>query len=186
MVRTGVIGGYGWTGTASLHSTVLHDFHVANEGKMVEFAGYSMPVQYGKVGIATSHKQVRSGCGLFDVSHMLQSKVHGKDRVRFMESLIVGDVEGLEVNTGTLSLLTNEQGGIIDDLICSKVDDYLYVVSNAGCRDKDLAHLHAQLASFKAAGGDAELEIIEDHGLIAVQGPTAAQILEVSPVVPDL
>ncbi|KAK4303265.1 hypothetical protein Pmani_024702 [Petrolisthes manimaculis] len=174
--RTGVNGvRYGVVG---LHTTVLHDYHVANQGKMVEFAGYSMPVQYGKVGIATSHKQVRTACGLFDVSHMLQSKVHGKDRVRFMESLIVGDVEGLQVNTGTLSLLTNEQGGIIDDLICSKLEDYLYVVSNAGCRDKDLDHLRARLASFRAAGGDVELEIIEDHGLIAVQGPTAAKILE--------
>lgn len=163
----------------SLHTTVLHDFHVANEGKMVEFAGYSMPVQYGKVGIATSHKQVRNHCGLFDVSHMLQSKLHGKDRIKFIEGLIVGDIEGLANNTGTLSLFTNDKGGIIDDLICSKTDkDYLYVVSNAGCKEKDLQHLREHLASFKAGGGDAELEIIDDHGLVAVQGPEMAKILQ--------
>ncbi|XP_063610153.1 aminomethyltransferase, mitochondrial-like [Penaeus indicus] len=163
----------------SLHKTVLHDFHVANEGKMVEFAGYSMPVQYGKVGIATSHKQVRTQCGLFDVSHMLQSKLHGKDRIKFIEGLIVGDIEGLANNTGTLSLFTNEKGGIIDDLICSKTDqDYLYVVSNAGCKEKDLQHLREHLASFKAGGGDVELEIIDDHGLVAVQGPAMANILQ--------
>lgn len=163
-----------------LHKTVLHDFHVAHGGKMVEFAGYSMPVQYGKVGIATSHKEVRSHCGLFDVSHMLQSKIHGKDRIKFIEKLIVGDIEGLEPNTGTLSLFTNENGGIIDDLICSKTDQgYLYVVSNAGCKEKDLAHMREQLQAFKDAGGDVELEVIEDHGLVAVQGPRAAEILQV-------
>ncbi|XP_064117076.1 aminomethyltransferase, mitochondrial-like isoform X2 [Macrobrachium nipponense] len=163
----------------SLEKTVLHDYHVDQGGKMVEFAGYSMPVQYGKVGIATSHNQVRNHCGMFDVSHMLQSRVHGRDRVKFVESLIVGDIEGLPDNSGTLSLFTNDQGGIIDDLICSKTDlGYLYVVSNAGCKEKDLAHMKQQLASFKAAGGDVELEIIEDHGLVAVQGPEAAKILQ--------
>ncbi|KAG7174700.1 Aminomethyltransferase-like [Homarus americanus] len=167
------------TSVAHLHKTVLHDFHVGKEGKMVEFAGYSMPVQYGKVGIATSHKEVRTHCGLFDVSHMLQSKIHGQDRIKFIEKLIVGDIEGLADNTGTLSLFTNPQGGIIDDLICSKTDlGYLYVVSNAGCKEKDLAHLKEHLSSFRAAGGDAQLEVIEDHGLVAVQGPQAAHILQ--------
>lgn len=163
----------------ALEKTVLYDYHVQQGGKMVEFAGYSMPVQYGKIGIASSHNHVRSHCGMFDVSHMLQSRVHGKDRVKFIESLIVGDVEGLPDNSGTLSLFTNDQGGIIDDLICSKTDlGYLYVVSNAGCKEKDLAHMKERLAAFKAAGNDAELEIIEDHGLVAVQGPEAAKILQ--------
>lgn len=167
------------TSVACLDKTVLHDFHIQNEGKMVEFAGYSMPVQYGKVGIATSHNHVRNNCGMFDVSHMLQSKVHGKDRIKFMESLIVGDIEGLADDTGTLSVFTNEQGGIIDDLICSKTSlGYLYVVSNAGCKEKDLAHMRERLADFKGKGGDAELEIIDDHGLVAVQGPECAQLLQ--------
>ena len=165
----------------ALEKTILHDYHVQQGGKMVEFAGYSMPVQYGKVGIAASHNHVRNHCGMFDVSHMLQSKVYGKDRVKFIESLIVGDIEGLPDNSGTLSLFTNDQGGIIDDLICSKTDKgYLYVVSNAGCKEKDLAHMKQRLAAFKADGHDVELEIMEDHGLVAVQGPEAAKILQVA------
>ena len=68
---------------------------------------------------------------------MLQSKIHGKDGIKFIESLIVGDIAGLQDNQGTLSLLTTEQGGIIDDLIVSKTkEDYLYIVSNAGCAHK--------------------------------------------------
>lgn len=163
----------------NLHQTVLYDFHVGHGGKMVEFAGYAMPVQYGSVGIGASHKTVRSGCGLFDVSHMLQWRLWGADRVKFLERLVVADVEGLAENTGTLSLLTNTDGGIVDDLIVSRTSQsYLYVVSNAGCREKDLAHIRTQLAEFKAEGGDVYMEIITDHGLVALQGPTAAATLE--------
>ncbi|MGH0182832.1 UNVERIFIED_CONTAM: hypothetical protein FKN15_010554 [Acipenser sinensis] len=108
---------------------------------MVEFAGWSMPVQYKDSHIA-SHLHTRQHCSIFDVSHMLQSKVHGKDRVKFIESLIVGDVAELKDNQGTLSLFTNEKGGIMDDLIVTKTSlGYLYVVSNAGCADKDSAHM---------------------------------------------
>ena len=79
---------------------------------------------------------------MFDVSHMLQTKIHGKDRVQYMESLVVGDVAGLRDNQGTLSLFTTEQGGIIDDLIVTKTTEgYLFVVSNAGCAEKDLNHM---------------------------------------------
>ena len=79
---------------------------------------------------------------VFDVSHMLQTVVHGKDRVKFMESLTVGDISALKPNQGTLTLFTNDQGGIKDDLIVTNTEhDYLYVVSNAGCRDKDWDHM---------------------------------------------
>jgi len=77
---------------------------------------------------------------------MLQTKITGKDRTKFFESLIVGDVEGLKDNQGTLSSFTNEKGGIIDDLIVTKTPDgYLYVVSNAGCAEKDLNHMKVKL-----------------------------------------
>ena len=108
---------------------------------MVPFAGWEMPVQY-KDPIIASHLHVRSEVGLFDVSHMLQTQIKGKDSVAFIESLIVGDVASLKPNQGTLSLLTNENGGIIDDLIVSKTEEGpLYVVSNAGCADTDLQHM---------------------------------------------
>lgn len=99
-----------------------------------------MPVQY-KEGVIKSHLHVREHAAIFDVSHMLQFKLHGKDRVKFLESLVVADVEGLQENTGTLSVFTNENGGIKDDLIINKKADELYVVSNAGCADKITAHL---------------------------------------------
>ncbi|CAL4119753.1 unnamed protein product [Meganyctiphanes norvegica] len=169
----------GYAAEATAARTVLYDFHVSHGGKMVDFAGFSMPVQYGKVGIAESHKTIRTDAGIFDVSHMLQSKIHGKDRIKYMEKLCVADVQELAPNTGTLSLYTNPTGGIIDDLIVNKTDDgYLYVVSNAGRIKEDLAHMQKNLAEFKSAGHDVELELIEDHGLIALQGPKAADYLK--------
>ncbi|XP_067907519.1 aminomethyltransferase, mitochondrial isoform X2 [Heterodontus francisci] len=144
---------------------------------MVEFAGWSMPIQY-KDSHISSHLHTRQHCSLFDVSHMLQSKVIGKDRVKFMESLVVGDIAELKDNQGMLSLFTSEKGGIMDDLIVSQTSDgYLYIVSNAGCADKDSAHMKEKLAAFKAAGNDADLEFLE-AGLIALQGPSAARVLQ--------
>lgn len=160
-----------------LKKTGLHDFHRAQGGKMVEFAGWSMPVQY-KDSHITSHMHTRQHCSIFDVSHMLQTKVYGRDRVKFIESLIVGDIAELKDNQGTLSLFTNTKGGIMDDLIVTKTDQgYLYVVSNAGCADKDSAHMQAKLQEFKSAGHDVDLEFMEES-LIALQGPSMAQVLQ--------
>ncbi|XP_077998408.1 aminomethyltransferase, mitochondrial-like [Glandiceps talaboti] len=162
----------------TLKKTCLYDFHVNHGGKMVPFAGFSMPVQY-KEGLLTEHLHTRNSASIFDVTHMLQSKIYGKDRVKFMESLIVGDVEGLPDNTGTLSLFTNEQGGIQDDLIVSRTtDDYLYVVSNAGCIDKDIANMKQQEAKFKGQGLDVTVEQLPDMALIALQGPLMSKVLQ--------
>jgi len=121
--------------------TVLFDFHRENGGKMVDFAGWCMPVVYDKLGISASHIHTRNKASIFDVSHMLQTKIYGKDKEKFLESLVVADVKGLPERSGTLSLFTNENGGILDDLIINKTDEgYLYVVSNAGCSDKIKAH----------------------------------------------
>ncbi|XP_062397076.1 aminomethyltransferase, mitochondrial [Sardina pilchardus] len=165
------------TSEAPLKQTVLYDFHRDQGGKMVGFAGWSMPVQY-KDSHIVSHMHTREHCSVFDVSHMLQTKVHGKDRIKFMESLIVADVAELKDNQGSLSLFTNEKGGIMDDLIVTKTDQgYLYVVSNAGCSDKDSAHMKARLQEFKAAGHDVDLEFLEES-LIALQGPSMARVLQ--------
>uniref|UniRef100_A0A673HG42 Aminomethyltransferase n=1 Tax=Sinocyclocheilus rhinocerous TaxID=307959 RepID=A0A673HG42_9TELE len=161
----------------ALKKTPLYEFHRAQGGKMVEFAGWSMPVQY-KDSHINSHMHTRQHCSIFDVSHMLQTKVYGRDRVKFIESLIVGDIAELKDNQGTLSLFTNTKGGIMDDLIVTKTDQgYLYVVSNAGCADKDSAHMQARLQEFKAAGHDVDLEFM-DESLIALQGPSMAQVLQ--------
>ncbi|KAI8346308.1 aminomethyltransferase [Mortierella sp. GBAus27b] len=165
------------TGEA-LKKTVLYDYHIENGAKMVPYAGWSMPVLYSSLGVGASHVWTRTNASVFDVSHMLATRITGKDRVKFFESLTVADIENLPVGSSTLSVFTNEKGGIIDDTIICKHQDSLYVVSNAGCADKDLAHIRAHLKEFQNKGGDVDLKIIDDHSLIAIQGPKAAPVLE--------
>jgi len=144
---------------------------------MVPFAGYEMPVQY-KEGLVPSHLHTRSAVSIFDVSHMLQTKIHGADRVAFMESLVVADIKALNDNQGSLTLFTTDQGGIQDDLIVTKTDaGYLYVVSNAGCIDKDLPHLQNHAAEMRGKGMDVDVEVVT-NGLIAVQGPQMAAAVQ--------
>ncbi|KAK4024270.1 aminomethyltransferase, mitochondrial [Daphnia magna] len=159
--------------------TCLYDLNVKHHGKMVDFAGYLMPVQYASEGIAASHKHTRSHCSLFDVSHMLQTNIHGKDNVKFLEGLMVGDIQSLPSNHGTLSVFTTDDGGIIDDFIVNKTSlGYLYVVSNAGCRDKDLALMKSKLTLAKKEGLDVDIEVLEGRGLLAIQGPLMMSILQ--------
>ncbi|KAI8366257.1 hypothetical protein BD560DRAFT_401109 [Blakeslea trispora] len=162
----------------SIKKTALYDFHLQHGGKMVPFAGYAMPVQYANMGMLASHLHTRQKASIFDVSHMLQTRLTGKDRNKFFERLVVADLQNLPIGQGTLSVFTNEQGGIIDDTIVMQQKDSLYVVSNAGCADKDLAHIRKHLIEFQNKGGDVDLQVITDHSLIALQGPKAAAALE--------
>jgi len=146
------------------------------KAKMVEFCGWSMPIQYGDEGIIPSHLHCRTNASLFDVSHMSQLRLYGKDRQKFLESLVVADLDALPVNHATLSVFTNERGGIIDDTIITKRDGHFHVVVNAGCADKDWAHLTKQLAAFQSKGGDVKLEKY-DRSLVALQGPKAESVL---------
>ncbi|KAM5234536.1 aminomethyltransferase, mitochondrial isoform 3-T5 [Hipposideros larvatus] len=144
---------------------------------MVAFAGWSLPVQYRDSHV-DSHLHTRRHCSLFDVSHMLQTKIYGCDRVKLMESLVVGDIAELRPNQGTLSLFTNEVGGILDDLIVTNTSEgHLYVVSNAGCWDKDLALMQDKVRELQNMGSDVGLEVV-DNALLALQGPTVAQVLQ--------
>ncbi|KAI2529616.1 aminomethyltransferase [Homo sapiens] len=144
---------------------------------MVAFAGWSLPVQY-RDSHTDSHLHTRQHCSLFDVSHMLQTKILGSDRVKLMESLVVGDIAELRPNQGTLSLFTNEAGGILDDLIVTNTSEgHLYVVSNAGCWEKDLALMQDKVRELQNQGRDVGLEVL-DNALLALQGPTAAQVLQ--------
>jgi aminomethyltransferase len=163
---------------ANLHKTVLYDFHVENGGKMVPFAGYAMPIQY-KDSIMESTKQCREHATLFDVSHMLGATLKGKDAVRFCEKLVVGDIAGIEDGSGSLSLLTNEKGGIIDDSVITKVNgEEIYLVLNAGCRDKDTAHINKHLEQFKGEGGKVDFIQHDDRSLLALQGPASHEVLQ--------
>ncbi|KAF8382560.1 gcst-1, partial [Pristionchus pacificus] len=169
------------TSAAALSSkkTCLHDLHQKHGGKLVDFAGYEMPVQYADLSIKDSTIHTRAGVSIFDVSHMLQSHIKGADRVAFMESLTTADIEGMPVNTGSLSVFTNEKGGIEDDLIVSKTDkDFLYLVTNAGCIDKDLPYLQSNAAAWRAKGKDVTIETLDGRGLVAVQGPGMAAVLQ--------
>ncbi|UXI20497.1 hypothetical protein NH340_JMT06440 [Sarcoptes scabiei] len=165
---------------SSLKKTALYQFHLDHGAKMVPFAGYSMPVLYSDLSIKDSHLHTRSSASLFDVSHMLQMEIEGEDRIRFFESLVVADVKNLPENGATLTLYTNESGGIIDDLIVSKKSNSLYVVSNASRSDADLEHLNREKSLFLQKNSNAKLEfnILRDSSLLAFQGPKTAQILQ--------
>lgn len=154
----------------SLKSVPLESLHQTLGAKLVPFAGYNMPVQY-PTGIIKEHLHTRTAAGLFDVSHMGQVVVSGEGVVSALEALMPADLEGLAVNAQTYSLLTNEAGGVIDDLIVTRwAADQFMLVINAGCKDKDLEHLRSHLASVN-------LEVLGQHSLLALQGPKARAVM---------
>mmetsp|Transcript_14792 Transcript_14792/g.29218 ORF Transcript_14792/g.29218 Transcript_14792/m.29218 type:complete len:414 (-) Transcript_14792:128-1369(-) len=172
------------TKVEDLKRTLIYDEHLKMGGSLVDFADYAMPVQYKDSpyaqSIIESTAQVRQKAGLFDVSHMCSLRWRGKDAIAFVESCTVLDIEGLPMGKGSLSLITNEEGGIIDDTMITKTSDdkgeHIYQVINAGCAPKDLAHFKAKLADFK---GDVSMEVQwDDRGLFALQGPKAAAVLQ--------
>lgn len=163
----------------SKKKTPLYEYHVSQNARIVDFTGWLMPVQYKDLSIQESHLHTRSNCSLFDVSHMMQTKVFGKDRFKFIESLIVTDIKNLKENTGSLTVFTNDKGGIIDDLIVSNTsNNYLYIVSNAGCADKDFEHMKRREEEMKAQKMDVRLEMIQDRALLALQGPKMHYLLQ--------
>ena len=155
----------------SLLRTALYDKHVALGGRMVPFAGYEMPVQYASI-IAES-KAVREGVGMFDVSHMARLKFTGADTLAFLEKVTANDVVKLTDGTGQYSLLPNEAGGCVDDVIVYRISETEYrMVVNASNHDKDVAWLKQNMF------GDVSLEDYTDStAMIAVQGPTAVPTL---------
>jgi aminomethyltransferase len=155
--------------------TPLHGLHIERGAKMVPFGGYEMPLNF-PAGIITEHKHTRSKASLFDVSHMGQALLsHAEDVSAIMERLVPGDIAGLKPGRMRYTQLTNADGGIIDDLMVSRVGemdgrDWLYFVINAARKADDLAHIGANVA-------DARLEPLDSQALVALQGPAAAQAL---------
>jgi aminomethyltransferase len=153
----------------ALKTTPLNAAHRALGARMVGFGGYDMPVQYE--GVLAEHRWTREHAGLFDVSHMGQCKITGKDAIAQFERFVPGDYAILKAGKQKYSLLLNESGGIIDDLMAGKPDhDGLFVVVNAGNKDEDFAFWQANLE------GDAQLTVL-DRALIAIQGPEAAEVM---------
>ena len=162
----------------TLLRTPLFERHVALGGKMVPFAGWEMPVQYA--GVIEEHRAVRTDAGAFDVSHMGEFEVEGPRARDLLQSALSNDVDRIEPGEAQYTLLTNEDGGIVDDLIVYRLDtcSYLLVV-NAGNRDIDFAWLKAR----EIAGSDVR-DVSDEYALIAVQGPRAIARLGLLPAKP--
>jgi aminomethyltransferase len=138
---------------------------------MVPFAGYDMPVQY-PLGVMKEHLHTREKAGLFDVSHMGQVVIRGDNPAKALEALVPGDLQALEPGRIRYTMFTNDAAGILDDLMVTRVSDTeLFVVINAGCKQADLAHMRAHLTGV-------EIEYLgDDAGLLALQGPMAAEVM---------
>jgi aminomethyltransferase len=178
-----------------LKKTPLHALHVKLGGRMVEFGGYDMPVQYPE-GIMAEHNWTRAHAGLFDVSHMgpcflALPKLGGADAHEkisdVFEPLVCADVRGLKPGEQKLTLLLNDEGGILDDLMVSRAPDpegqgALYIVVNAGTKEADFARISAA-----AAKHGAEFTRMDSNALLALQGPEAGDIMaEIAPATKNM
>lgn len=156
----------------TLAKTPLHALHIELGARMVPFAGYDMPVQY-PLGVMKEHLHTREQAGLFDVSHMGQIILRGANAAKALETLVPVDIIDLPVGMQRYAMFTDENGGILDDLMVANLgDDTLFLVVNAGCKDQDLAHLQ------KHIGSQCEIEVLfEARALLALQGPKAVDVL---------
>ena len=158
-----------------LKKTNLFDFHEKKGAKFVPFAGYSMPVQY-KSGVISEHLHTRSKAGFFDVSHMGQIKIWPKNNekeklIQALEKLMPCDLYNLKENRQTYSLLTNSNGGVIDDLMIANKVSYFQLVVNASQKKTDYQHLKNNISQ------DFDIELEENKSLLAIQGPQSENIL---------
>lgn len=156
----------------ALKQTPLHALHLSLGARIVPFAGYEMPVQY-PAGVLKEHLHTRSGAALFDVSHMGQVVIRGssyEDAARALETLVPIDLLGLKPGRQRYGFFTSENGGILDDLMITNRGDHLLVVVNAACKEQDVNHMKAHLAG-------SEVTLLDDRGLLALQGPKAEAVL---------
>ena len=153
-----------------LAQTPLHQLHIELGARMVPFAGYAMPVQY-PTGVLKEHNHTRTQAGLFDVSHMGQVRLSGADAAAALEMLVPVDIVGLGLHCQRYAMFTDENGGILDDLMVSNGGDHLFVVVNAACKKEDLEHMRKHLA------GRCTVEELSDRALLALQGPAAAAVM---------
>ena len=139
---------------------------------MVPFAGFSMPLQYTN-GIIAEHNHTRNHASLFDVSHMGQICIRGKNITRFLEALVPGDIDNLAIGRTRYTMLTNDNGGILDDIMVTRHEDNLFLVVNASRSDFDISHLK------KHADQRIEINIVDNRALLALQGPKSATALAI-------
>ncbi|MFT3978577.1 MAG: glycine cleavage system aminomethyltransferase GcvT [Sphingomonas bacterium] len=154
----------------AIQTLPLDAWHRAKGGRMVEFAGYHMPVQYE--GIMAEHLWTRESAGLFDVSHMGQLTFTGEGVVAALEALMPADIAGLAFNRARYSLLLDDAGGILDDLMLTRqADDRIYMVVNGATKYDDIGHMIERLPD------EVTLNLMEDHALLALQGPKAVDAM---------
>ncbi|MEM9158387.1 MAG: glycine cleavage system aminomethyltransferase GcvT [Verrucomicrobiota bacterium] len=152
--------------------TPLYDFNVAHGGRMVDFAGWEMPVQFKS--IVEEHKATRAAAGLFDVSHMGEAIVEGPQATEFLDFVLTNHIAPMERGRVLYSLMCNEAGGVVDDLLVyRKAEDSYLLCLNAANVAKDVAWLQERAADFEAVVTD----VSDDYGLIALQGPKAFEVL---------
>jgi aminomethyltransferase len=160
------------TNDAALEKTPLHAEHEALGGKMVPFAGFSMPVQY-PAGIVKEHRAVRQAAGLFDVSHMGEFEVRGPDALDLIQHLLTNDASKLDVGQAQYTVLCQPDGTALDDCLVYRFEDRYMVVVNAGNLDKDRAWFQRAASEFDVEFTDRS----DGVGLLALQGPKAQSIL---------
>lgn len=154
-----------------MKKTPLHAAHLALKAKMAEFAGYDMPIQY-ETGVLAEHNWTREHCGLFDVSHMGQIAVEGPGAAGFWEKVTPSSIRNMGLNMAKYTVLTTDKGGIIDDLILTRLsEDRFFAVLNAGCKDRDIFWLETNMDS------GATLAHFHDRALLAIQGPKSESVL---------
>jgi aminomethyltransferase len=162
---------------SALQRTSLYERHVAAGAKLVEFAGWEMPVQYdwSPTPLRAEHMAVRERCGIFDVSHMGEIETAGPQAERLLQRLLSNDVAKIAIGGAQYSVLCDETGGVLDDLFTYRLapDRYL-TVTNASNHERDLAW-------FRSHAGDFDVELhdrIDDYAMLAVQGPLAREIVQ--------
>jgi aminomethyltransferase len=155
----------------TLLRTPLHDRHVALGARMVPFAGWEMPVQYE--GVIPEVRAVRTDCGVFDVSHMGELEVEGPRATELLQATLSNDLDKIEAGQAQYTLLTNELGGIIDDLIVYRLEEMRYLlIVNAANRETDRSWLKER----EIPGSDVR-DVSDEYGLLAVQGPRSIERL---------
>jgi len=165
-----------------LARTPLHDWHVAHGGRMVDFAGWSMPVQY--TSIADEHNATRNAVGVFDISHMGRLAFFGSKTAQFLDTIVTRRVADLKPNQIRYGLVCNESGGILDDVLVygSEGEGRPYtMVVNAGNREKIVSWLERQLSSWNCTRQKEKVTFFDEtdaYAMFAVQGPKALQLLQ--------
>ncbi|KAK2750335.1 Aminomethyltransferase, mitochondrial [Myotisia sp. PD_48] len=175
-----------YSSTAALKKTQLYDLHVEHQAKMVPYAGYSMPLQYGDQSHLQSHKWTREKASLFDVSHMVQHHLIGPGAKDLLMKITPSALDSVKDNHSTLSCLLEEgTGGIVDDTVITRLGpESFYFVTNAGRRKEDLEFLSKEIEAFRQTHEPAARDsvitwsILDNRALLALQGPASASVLQ--------